>query len=168
MRCEVCGSETDSVFEVHMEDSVVQACGSCRELGTDVSEDGGSGSGKASQSTPSPKPSGRKKGSSKDRGRSIYDDMEEVVDDYDSRIRGGRESHGLTQGELASRIGEKLSLVKKLESGDKIPEDSVAEKLERTLDIELHGESGDFEFEPESSGDGSVTLGDVAKIKRKD
>lgn len=93
--------------------------------------------------------------------------MDEVVPDYDQRIRSARESRGLSQEELAGELKEKASLIRKLERGDMLPSDSVQSKLERELDITLTegGEDGDTEWEG-SSDAGTTTLGDV--VKRKD
>jgi putative transcription factor len=93
--------------------------------------------------------------------------MDEVVQDYDDRIRDARESEGLTQEELADQLNEKASLIRKLERGDVLPSDSIQRKLERQLGIELSmGNSSDEnEWSGGSSPDGT-TLGDV--VKRKD
>lgn len=156
MRCEVCGAETGRVHEVMMEGSVVKTCDSCKDLGEEVDKKG------AQRRSSSKKPAGGGR-----RGRSIYDEMEELVDDYPSRIRAAREGLGMTQEELAKRINEKRSLVRKLEKGDKVPEDDVVTKLEGALDVELHGELGEADFEP-GSGGGDVSFGDVVRIKKKD
>lgn len=155
MQCEVCGAEEARVHEVTMEGSTLKACPACKNLGDEPSKP-----------TPDRK---RRPGKSGSRSRtgSIYDDIENLVDDYPARIRESRERMGMTQKELASKVGEKRSLIKRLESGDKIPEDDVVESLERVLGVELIGESGDVEFEP-STEPGGLTLGDVASIKRWD
>jgi putative transcription factor len=97
----------------------------------------------------------------------MFDDMDEVAQDYDQRIRSARESEGLSQEELASQLNEKASLIRKLERGDVLPSDSVQNKLERALDITLTegGDDGETEWEG-SSSTGTTTLGDV--VKRKD
>jgi putative transcription factor len=93
--------------------------------------------------------------------------MDEVVQDYDERIRSARESRGLSQEELAKQLNEKASLIRKLERGDVLPSDSVQRKLEKELDISLTEGGGDTDTEWEgSSSAGTTTLGDV--VKRKD
>jgi len=97
----------------------------------------------------------------------MFDDMDEVVPDYDGRIRSARESRGLSQEDLARELNEKASLIRKLERGDMLPTDSVQSKLERELDIALTEGSGEGDAEWESGGSaGTTTLGDV--VKRKD
>ena len=93
--------------------------------------------------------------------------MDEIAQDYDDQIRSARESHGLSQSELAQQLNEKASLIRKLEQGNSLPSDDVRKKVESALDIDLSagGGSGDTEWSGGSS-DGSYTLGDV--VKRKD
>jgi putative transcription factor len=97
----------------------------------------------------------------------MFDQMDEVAQDYDTRIREARESRGLSQEELARELNEKASLIRKLERGDVLPSDGVQRKLEKELDISLveGAASDDTEWSSGSSG-GGTTLGDV--VKRKD
>jgi len=97
----------------------------------------------------------------------MFDDMDELVRDYDGRIRDARESRDLSQEELADRLNEKASLIRKLERGDMLPSDDVQAKLERALDVSLTDEAGtEGDDDWSSDADGSMTLGDV--VKRKD
>jgi len=94
--------------------------------------------------------------------------MDQIVTDYDERIRDARESLGIAQEDLADTLNEKASVIRKLERGDIMPTDEVQEKLESELGISLtEGQSGgDEEYEFEGSSTGSYTLGDV--VERKD
>jgi putative transcription factor len=97
----------------------------------------------------------------------MFDDMDELAQDYDDRIRQARESRGMSQADLARQLNEKASLIRKLERGDTLPSDDVQRELERFLDIDL-SESGsveDTEWEADAST-GEYTLGDV--VERKD
>jgi putative transcription factor len=96
----------------------------------------------------------------------MFDDMDELVADYDARIREAREARGLSQEDLAKSLNEKASLIRKLERGDMLPSDDVQRKLEGELGISLvEGEDAD---DTDWSGGSSTTttLGDV--VKRKD
>ncbi|WP_411963218.1 multiprotein bridging factor aMBF1 [Haloferax sp. YSMS24] len=171
-QCEMCGSDQASLKTVKVEGAELQLCDNCAQFGTEVrTESTSSASSKYSTSSSSGKSSGSSGSSSSSssktrRRRDMFDDMDEIATDYDSRIRQARESRGLSQEELAQSLNEKASLIRKLERGDIMPPDSVREKLERKLDISLvEGESDD---DSEWSGGGSTTttLGDV--VKRKD
>jgi putative transcription factor len=93
--------------------------------------------------------------------------MEELAEDYDTRIRNAREATGQTQEELANAINEKVSLIRKLEHGDILPSDDVQSELEGYLGISLTATEEADEEEWESGGaDSGLTLGDM--VERKD
>ncbi|AKH98030.1 multiprotein bridging factor aMBF1 [Halanaeroarchaeum sulfurireducens] len=172
VQCEMCGAETASPNTVKIEGAELQVCDSCAEFGTEVkTESSGSTSTKYSTSSSSggssSSTSSQSGGSSDTRRRDMFDEMDEVVADYDQRIRKARESAELTQEELAKQVSEKASLVRKLEQGDMLPSDDVQRKLESFLDISLTESAEGDDEEWESGGDGQgLTLGDM--VKRKD
>ncbi len=94
--------------------------------------------------------------------------MDEIATDYDDQIRRAREREGLSQSELANKLNEKASLIRKLERGETLPSDSVQSKLERFFDISLTEDRTSADESEWSGGasTGSYTLGDV--VKRKD
>jgi putative transcription factor len=96
----------------------------------------------------------------------MFDDMEELAQDYDDLIRDAREGAGLSQEDLAKSLNLKASLIRKLEHGDTLPSDDVQSKLEKKLDIDLSAgsssEEGDWEG---GSSTGEYTLGDVVERK---
>jgi len=172
------GAEQSSLTTTKVEGAELELCSDCTEFGTEVTtQSSGSTTSKYSTSSSSATAgssgssggssgSGGTTGGSTRRRSDMFDDMEEVAADYDDRIRGARESAGLTQEELADDLNEKTSLIRKLERGDILPSDDVRTKLERKLDITLT-EGTDVEDAEWSGGSsGSMTLGDV--VKRKD
>ncbi|WEL17392.1 Putative transcription factor [Halorhabdus sp. SVX81] len=98
----------------------------------------------------------------------MFDEMDELVQDFDQRIRSAREQTDMSQEDLADQLNEKASLIRKLERGDHLPSDEVQTKLERELDIELTESGGTEEDADWDSGSavGEYTLGDV--VERKD
>jgi putative transcription factor len=97
----------------------------------------------------------------------MFDDIDELAQDYDERIREAREAAGLSQKELAKRLNEKASLIRKVEHGDTLPSDDVQRELERELDVSLSAGGADEETEWEGgASSGGYTLGDV--VERKD
>ena len=97
----------------------------------------------------------------------MYDDMDELAQDFDDQLRSARESAGLSQQELAHELNEKASLIRKLEQGNTLPTDELQRKLERRFDIDLSAggsiDENEWESDTEASG---YTLGDM--VKRKD
>jgi putative transcription factor len=178
VQCEMCGAETSTPKTAKIEGAELQVCDDCADFGTEIDEDGDSGtttkystgsSGSASGSTS--RSGGSTGGGSGSGGRSrrdMFDDMDEVVPDYDERIRGAREEAGLSQAELGDQLNEKASFIRKLERGESLPSDDLRTKLERELDIELLEGGGSEEDAEWSGGDAQsgMTLGDV--VRRKD
>lgn len=177
VQCEMCGTDVGNPNRVKIEGAELDVCDACTEFGTEVrTEDSSSststkystgGSSGSSSSGASGSTGGSGGGSGGGRRRDMFDEMDEVAQDYDQRIRDAREEAGMSQQELANSLNEKASLIRKLEHGDILPSDDVQRKLERSLDIDLSAGSsaGDEEWES-GSASGGYTLGDV--VKRKD
>ncbi len=173
VQCEMCGAETSSPTTIKVEGAKLDVCTNCTDFGTEVktADSSSSTSTKYSTGSSGSTPSGGSTSSSSGGSRQrsdMFDEMDEIVTDYDERIRAARESEGLSQSELANKLNEKASLIRKLERGDTLPSDEVQSKLERHLGVALTGGAGsddDTEWDGGSSS-GSYTLGDV--VKRKD
>ena len=177
VQCEMCGTETGSPKTVKIEGAELEVCDDCADFGTEVRTEetsststkystSSSGSSSSSASSSSGGSSGATGGGGGSR-RDMFDEMDEVVQDYDDRIRTAREAEDLTQEELANQLNEKASLIRKLERGDVLPSDSIQRKLEKELGIDLSmGGSDDDNEWSGGSATGGTTLGDV--VKRKD
>lgn len=172
VQCEMCGTEVPDPKTVKVEGAELDVCDECADFGTEVKQDSSSTTS-TKYSTSSSGSSGSSSGSSSSsessggrRRRDMFDEMEELVSDYDERIRDAREGAELSQEELANELKEKASVIRKVERGDSLPSDDVREKLERELGITLteSGDSGDEEWSGSSDSAG-LTLGD--KVKRK-
>jgi putative transcription factor len=61
----------------------------------------------------------------------------EIDEDYGRKIREARERAGLKQAELAQKINEKQSLLRKIEHEEILPTDEVRVKIARVLNITL-------------------------------
>jgi putative transcription factor len=177
----MCGADTSSPNTVKVDGAELDVCDDCADFGTEVrTQESSSSSTKYSTSSSSGSGSGSSDGGASSSGtgntssggggrrRDMFDQMDEVAQDYDQRIREAREAAGMNQEELANQLNEKASLIRKLELGDTLPSDTVQTKLERALDIVLTeggGSADDTEWSGGSS-DGEYTLGDV--VQRKD
>ncbi|PSQ17803.1 TIGR00270 family protein [Halobacteriales archaeon QS_8_69_26] len=180
VQCEMCGTETPSPKTVKVEGAELEVCDQCASFGTEVkTQDTSSTSTKystsGSSSSSSSSSSGTSTGTSASSGggggsgrrSDMFDDLDELAQDYDERIRRARESWGMSQSDLANELNEKASLIRKLERGETLPSDDVQAELEGFLDIDLSGGSApeDSEWEADSST-GEYTLGDM--VERKD
>jgi putative transcription factor len=178
VQCEMCGAETSTPKTVKVEGAELDVCDECSDFGTEVKTEststtstkystGSSGGSDGSSGSSSGGTGGGSSGGSTRRS-DMFDDMDELAQDYDELIRSAREDRGLSQSDLANELNEKASLIRKLERGETLPSDSVKSKLERFLDIELSagGGSGADEWSSDDDDAGTTTLGDV--VQRKD
>ncbi|MBS7637418.1 TIGR00270 family protein, partial [Candidatus Bathyarchaeota archaeon] len=111
-----------------------------------------------------PKPPPKVRGSAGDLSK-----LEDItlVEDYGRRIREARERMNMTVEELARRIGEKESVVKKLEKEELVPSEALVQKLRRALRVELLvKEEGGFKISSSKPLEGR-RLGDLLKIKEE-
>jgi len=96
----------------------------------------------------------------------------EIVDDYAKIIKNARESMGWTVDLLAEQVREKVSVIKKIESGKIVPSINLAKRLEQILGIKLLEPMAKDELQNtlyymKYKKDENITLGDVAEIKFK-
>ncbi len=160
MQCEICGTDIKGPsFKVSIDGSELTVCGRCSQYGKNVDK-----RTPVSRKIAPTAPAAQRRKKSKPKGFEAFTD--ELVPDYDSIIKEAREKKQLTHDELAHKIKEKSSLVKKLERGDIVPEEDVRKKLERELDIKLTERTSQDDWSGERLNKGT-TLGDIVTIKRK-
>jgi len=94
----------------------------------------------------------------------------ELIDNFGSHIRQAREKMGLAHEDLGRKISEKVSVLKKIESGKMTPTHQLAERLEHTLRIKLlipltepKIPSGSIPLKHRE-----ITLGDLINMKKKE
>ena len=100
--------------------------------------------------------------------KDVYKDMtKELVPNFHTLIKEGREKKGLTREELGFRIGERTVTISKIENGDLKPSDKIAKKLEKELNINLFEEIASTPSYSTKgytgSNSGTRTLGDFIK-----
>lgn len=159
MECEICGSEIKgNPTRVTVEGTVLDVCSRCARYGKP-----------ADKWTPVSRkisPTEKVILTRKPR-RDAFDKLEgEIIPDYAVIIRRARESMGIAIEDLASKIMEKSTLLKKIEREELVPEDTVRKKLETALNIKLTEKISS----QDQRGGGFIrgtTLGDVAIIRKK-
>ena len=176
VQCEMCGSETSSPNRVKVEGAELDVCDECTDFGTEVKQQTSSGastkystssSSSSSSSGSSSSSSSSSSGDSSRPRRDMFDEMDELAQDYDETVRSARESAGMSQEDLARQLNEKASLIRKIERGDTLPSDDIQAKLESALDVNLSaGGTADESEWSGGSSTGEYTLGDV--VERKD
>lgn len=167
MRCEVCGCRINGKpFNVIIEAARLTVCSECAKHG------------KICYDEPRPKPVLVKpkptlvmpRIQAKTKSPPI-DASVELSDDFSSKIRKGRERLGFSHEELGKRINEKVSLLRKIETGKIAPNDRLAATLEHVLKIKLIVPAKE-EKVPQAKipqkPSRELTLGDLMQQKMKD
>jgi putative transcription factor len=94
----------------------------------------------------------------------------ELVEDFGTKVRKAREKLGLSHEELGKKINEKVSLLRKIETGRMTPNDKLTATLEHVLKVKLIT-SAKEERAPESKmpkkSARELTLGDLIQLGKK-
>jgi putative transcription factor len=112
----------------------------------------------------------KKSGPRKVRRRQRFEISEslEIVDNYGIKIKSARRKIGLSHEDIGRKIGEKVSLLKKIEGEKMVPNNELAAKLEHLLKIRLLSEISEPENTPlPSTPSQTLTLGDIVQFKNK-
>jgi len=96
----------------------------------------------------------------------------ELVEDFGRKVKEAREAKGLTPEALAKMVGEKASVISRIESGRMAPDILLARRLEHALGIKLLVRASAEEKvvvrtarPPEVGG---LTLGDILAMSKKE
>jgi putative transcription factor len=166
LRCEVCGRQiVRTPCRVIIEGAKMTTCAQCAKLGSTHWEP-------ASKSHSFPTKKGfrttvknvpiRKKNSVR-----VPEDVV-VAEGFGSIVREARERLGLSHEDLGKKIREKVSVIKKIESGRVPPEDRLAKKLEYALGVRLLVPLVEPKIPfPSSPPKKGVTLGEVVRLKNE-
>ena len=166
MRCEVCGRRINGKpFNVIIEGAKLTVCSECSKLGKEYREEPKQKIiGPRSGTKPKPlriqtKPQAPK-----------VDTSLELVENFDLKIRQAREKLGLSHEELGRRINEKVSLLRKIETGKMTPDNRLAAMLEHALKIKLivptkEEKVPQVKLAKTTSHD--LTLGDLIRLEKK-
>ena len=158
MNCEICGNKiVGRPIQVTIERTVLSVCQECSRFGTVVDRKTAS----AIERT-IPKP-GQKKYVPKPVRKAQFDEFV-LVDNFGAVIRKARESQNLTRDAFAHKLGEKESVIRRIEAGEMYPTADLAKRMERLLKITLKA-TFDSDAKGSSPTPNSMTLGDVAILK---
>jgi putative transcription factor len=134
LRCEVCGRRIHGEpIRSLIEGAKLTVCHECSEHGTIIYEE------------PKPKPAvAVVRGTRlpvtlhvKKPPEVTVDTSIELVEGYGDKIRQAREKIGLSHDDLGKKLNEKVSLLRKIETGKMTPNNKLATKLEHILKIKL-------------------------------
>ena len=91
----------------------------------------------------------------------------ELVEDFGPRIRASRREARLSHEDLGREVGEKISVLRKIETGRMTPNHLLAKKLEHVLKVELLVPPSDPKISrTHLTTPPRVTLGDIVRLKK--
>ena len=165
MRCEVCGRRIiGPPFKANIEGAKMLVCGECAKLGSIVWEAKTEPRlKKVARRMPAPVLPPRKQPPI-----SVASNLE-LVDGFGAKVRAAREKLGLNHQELGKRISEKVSVLRKIESGKMTPDNLLTEKLEHALRLKLLVPVSEPKVPAKAlaSRPASPTLGDILKVTKE-
>ncbi|MCW4015698.1 MAG: multiprotein bridging factor aMBF1 [Candidatus Bathyarchaeota archaeon] len=165
MQCEVCGRQIfGAPIRAVIEGANLNVCDKCAKLGSGHWE-------------PKPQPRRRAKPSmvrqpvqpfTKRKQTATVPETLELVENLGQLVRQARESLGMSHDDLGKKTRERVSVLRKIESGKMVPDLVLAEKLEHTLKIKLRVPPSEpkAQFNASSKPHGT-TLGDLIQFKVK-
>jgi putative transcription factor len=168
LRCEVCGRRIEgNPNKVIIEGAKLAVCHECSKHGEIYNEE------------PKPKAMIPKTKATRPPLRVLtkkaqaptVDTTLELVEDFPAKIRQAREKLGLSHEELGKRINEKVSLLKKIETGKMTPDNRLATMLEHALKIKLivsTKEEKVVQAKMAKTVGHELTLGDLVQLDKSD
>ena len=153
VQCNLCGKYADELVTSVIEGAEIDVCPGCSKLGKIVKR--------------LVKPSEKVNIQLSRKPVPVEEIIEDIVDDYASKIKNARESRGLKQEELARKLAEKSTLIHKIESGHMKPSIEFAKKLEKALNLVLIETKKSLLSGKKTavSAKEGMTIGDLIKIR---
>ena len=165
LQCDVCGREIiGKPHHVIIEGAKLTTCAECAKMG---SAEWKPEPKNLSFSSPLKFESSRrlKPRLTKKRSQDIREDLT-IIENFGSIVRKARQRLNLSQEDLGRQIGEKVSVIRKIEGEKIMPSERLARKLERALGVKLIVPLVEPEVSaPSSQVNRGVTLGEIAYLK---
>ena len=144
--CELCGRTSEKLVISIVEGARMNSCENCSKFGNIIKEKTFFQNNRRFES-------------------SFEDTDDDIISNYNIIIKNKREQLNLTQDDLAIKIKEKSSLIRKLERGELKPTIELAKRFEKLFGIRLITKIGIAEKTFNDNKNINFTIGDI--IKRK-
>lgn len=161
MLCEVCGAEVARTKAIRVEGTVLNACPNCAKFGREA--DAPTVQGPTAPPIVAQRLEARRRRMT-EKDLFAQSGEEELVDDYDARIRRAREARGWKQADLGAKINERVTIIAKLESAAMVPNDALIRRLERALEIKLKEKPPLAAVKKAGAAREGITLGDLLEM----
>jgi putative transcription factor len=128
--CEICGTPIlDYGEKVYVEGNLITVCKTCSKRGKPLKNQ------QEIQRRPTMRPKKIEK-----LDKITFEDSAVLINNFSEVIRNSRMANGLTHEQLGLLIKERVSLLRKIESGTLKPDEGLTRKLERFFRINLYTE----------------------------
>ncbi len=150
MNCEICGRKITNPIKIEIDNSILNVCRDCSRFGTIVIE------------------KKVKKPILKSRSKPVINSSkkeieEEIIENFGEIIRKRREELNISREEFAKKLGEKESVIRRIENNEIYPPCDLLIKIEKLLKISLRTK---IERITELNiPNTNLTLGDIAIVK---
>jgi putative transcription factor len=165
MRCEVCGREIlGQPYRRVIEGAKLTVCSRCAVFGTSDWTPGKPTPPRAPSQQAAPAPVRQVQ------RRPPRDDVAaveqfELVENYGATIRKARQRHGFTEKDLAMRMQEKESVVKKLEKQELTPDNRLIAKIKKHLGVDIVERAETTKAQILAKPTGEKTIGDLMRLE---
>jgi putative transcription factor len=164
MQCEICGAQiSGKSHHIIVDRAEMDVCDRCKGFGKEVERRGPVTStrrGVPATADMSMVPVRRAR-------RDLFDKMkDQLVEDYADVIKKAREAKHMTDEELASKILEKVNIIRKVERSELVPDEALIKKMERALDVKLTEGVAEPEMRGRRGESRALTLGDLINVKK--
>lgn len=171
LQCDVCGRKIiGEPKRVIIEEAKMTTCSECAKLGSGFWEPELPKAGKRTSPEKKVKTVAIEGSGAQYRkaSTSSFEDVE-VIQGFGQLIKQARERMGLTPDDLGKRIGEKESVIKKVEGGKIVPDVRLATKLEHALKIKLLTKTSEPKIEKTALTEKTrreLTLGEIVRLRK--
>ncbi|WP_449463508.1 multiprotein bridging factor aMBF1 [Tardisphaera miroshnichenkoae] len=175
--CEICGAPIrGKPYVVYIEGAKLKVCEKCAKKADSIIEKPTGSQPTRIQPTrpaamqlsrakaPSPSPSLRPRTKPRPRAQPPVPQDTILDENYGEIIRRAREERGMTPEQLAKKLNEKESVIRRVEEGKLRPPEPLINKLEKELEIKIRASPPPSPVSPKTSS-GGITLKDVAKLR---
>ncbi|MFA5382567.1 MAG: multiprotein bridging factor aMBF1 [Candidatus Micrarchaeia archaeon] len=153
--CEVCG-KAEAVYLVLIEGAKLQVCGKCSKMGEIIS----------SLYEEHRKEELRERATER-QSKELFGTDKELIEDFGKKILNKIREIGISYHVLAERLNEKESYIERIIQGKTRPDEKLAYKIEKELNIKLFEESSAPASSVTLGKHREITLGDVIEIEKK-
>lgn len=158
MNCEICGNRiVGRPTQVTVERTLLSVCQECSRFGTVVDKKTA-----ITIERTAPKP-GPKKYVPKPVRKDQFEEFV-LIENYGAAIKKARESLNLTRDAFAQKLGERESVIRRIEAEEMYPTSDLTRRMERLLKIALKA-TYDSSVKGSTPTPGTMTLGDIAVVK---